>query len=222
MDFKYEEETKDHYKHDDVALKYHNAFASDTNIASLRFRFVAWRERTTVKNLMRRVQFADILDLPAGTGKLAPTLSSFNRPVMACDISPQMLEIAKSEYEKVTSEVEFRVCDATSITSTLNRKFSLLVSLRLMHRVPRNVRQAMLREFAECADTSIVSFGIETNFHRWRRKVRAAVLGVPDEALCFDSHKNIRAELAEFFEVIDSKSIAPFLSQEVIFLLRPL
>jgi len=62
-----------------------------------------------------------ILDIACGTGNLISALHSMGKQVVGCDISPQMIAIAK----EANPDVEFHVVDMTQID--LNRKFDLAV-----------------------------------------------------------------------------------------------
>jgi len=62
-----------------------------------------------------------ILDIACGTGNLISALRSMGKHVVGCDISPQMIAIAK----EVNPDVEFHVVDMTQIDP--NRKFDLAI-----------------------------------------------------------------------------------------------
>jgi 2-polyprenyl-3-methyl-5-hydroxy-6-metoxy-1,4-benzoquinol methylase len=161
MAFDYEAETRKHYQDDATAADYHEAFASRRGLRAWRFRVVAGRERALVGALLSRVPHGTVLDLPAGTGKLASLLAPLGARVTACDLSPNMLAIARQEYAAAgLSDARFEICDAERIGATLGGRFDVAVCLRLMHRVPAQVRRAILRELAGMAGHTIVSFGI--------------------------------------------------------------
>ena len=222
MAFDYKQRTKGYYQSADVAVAYHAAFAGARGWRTFRSRSVAARERAVVAHLLQRVPHGQILDLPAGTGKLAPVFAAVGGAVVACDISAPMLEIARREYPAAgCANVVFRICDAEQITATLGRRFDVAVCLRLLHRVPSDVRGRILAELAACADHAIVSMGIETAYHRARRQVRTWFFGGGTDALCYDSLGAVRTQLKTHFDILARKSILPGLSQEMIFLLRP-
>jgi 2-polyprenyl-3-methyl-5-hydroxy-6-metoxy-1,4-benzoquinol methylase len=222
MGFDYQHETKDHYQSIAVASSYHAAFSGPRGWRTLRARSVASRERAVVARFAQCVPHGKILDLPAGTGKLAPVFAALGGSVVACDIAPPMLEIARREYAAAgCADVVFRICDAEQVTSTLAQRFDLAVCLRLLHRVPLAVRGVILAELAASADHAIVSMGIESGYHRARRHVRSWLFGVGTDALCSASLAAFQTELKAQFEILAHKSILPGLSQEMIFLLRP-
>jgi SAM-dependent methyltransferase len=222
MAFDYEAETRKHYQDDAAAADYHEAFARRRDWRAWRFRLVAGRERAAVGALLARVPHGTVLDLPTGSGKLAPLLAPLGARVTACDLSPNMLAIARREYAAAgLGDARFEVCDAERIGATLNERFDLAICLRLMHRVPAAVRRGILRELAAAAGHTIVSFGIETPWHAARRRIRQTLFGGGADRLCYASHAEVRAELAEHFELIEARPILPLLSQEWMFLLEP-
>jgi hypothetical protein len=134
-----------------------------------------------------------------------------------------MLEIARREYAAAgCANVVFRVCDAEQITTTLGQRFDVAVCLRLLHRVPSDVRSRILAQLAACADHAIVSMGIETGYHRARRHVRSYFFGDGTDPLCYERLGTVAAQLKTYFDIVARKSILPGLSQEMIFLLRPM
>ena len=222
MAFDYQQNTKDYYQSTDVASSYHAAFAGERGWRTLRARIVASRERATVAHFLQRVPHDRILDLPAGTGKLAPVFAAAGGAVVACDISAEMLEIAQREYPAAgCTEAVFRICDAEQITATLQQRFDVAVCLRLLHRVPPDVRGRVLAELAASADHAIVSMGIETGYHRARRQVRSWFFGDGTDSFCYESLRAVEEQFEKHFKILSRRSILPGVSQEMIFLLRP-
>jgi SAM-dependent methyltransferase len=222
MAFDYQHETKAHYQSAEVADAYHAAFAGPGGWRTLRGRVVAAREKAMVAQFLQRIPHRRILDLPAGTGKLAPVFAALRAAVVACDVSAAMLEIARREYPAAgCADVDFRICDAEEITRTLGQRFDVAVCLRLLHRVPSDVRSRILAELAASADHAIISMGIETGYHRARRQLRNFVFGDGTDPLCYESLRAVEAQLKAHFQILARKSILPGVSQEMIYLLRP-
>jgi ubiquinone/menaquinone biosynthesis C-methylase UbiE len=221
MRFDYRRDTRSHYQNNQVAEQYHRAFAAPSGWRGIRFRVVAGAERRAVEAMIRRVRHKSILDIPTGTGKLAVVFARLGALVTACDVSPNMLEIAKSEFANAGSaDAVFRVQDAANLSEFGLKRFDVVVCLRLMHRVPGDVRSTMFAEFARVADHAVISFGIETGFHRARRWVRSLVAGGGRSSLCYCSEQQARREMAQHFDIIASEWIAPLVSQEMVFLAR--
>lgn len=215
----YSEEMKEHYKSDSVAQEYHEAYSDDGN---WRHNLIANRERNAVASLLKKVPNDSVLDIPTGTGKLAPVFAETGSTVVACDISENMLNIAEAEYDRHgVSDARFQVCDAEEISSTLDGRFDVAISLRLLHRVPTDVKRTILSELGAVGDYVIVSTAIETSFHKIRRDIRQRVLGGDERNHGYESPKATRGILTDEFEIIASKRVLPVLSQEHVYLLRP-
>lgn len=222
MTLHYDKETKTKYMDDAVADKYHQAFASSTNLRNARFRVVARKERETVRRLLLQVKHERILDIPAGTGKLAPVFIELGADITACDISENMLQIARDVYERSGyTNVSVSPCDATEVSAKFDEKFDVVVCLRLMHRVPRDVRATILEQLSKVANYAVVSFGAETAFHRLRRSVRNMIFGGGVDSLCYEKKAQIEEELKVYFNIEDHSWILPYLSQEIVYLLKP-
>lgn len=228
MDFDYSTITRNHYKNSNVAETYHDAYASRLTWGTLRFHVVARREQRCVARLLDVVSASRILDMPCGTGKLARVFSKRQQDVIAADISPEMLEIARRTYGVERGlRVQFAIVDAEEVSSRFEGAgIDVVVCLRLMHRVPTSVRARILREISKTSRYAIVSYGVESAYHRLRRRVRRAVFGGGGGAagqtdrLCQQTMSAIDAEVRESFRVVRTTSIAPLLSEEVIFLLE--
>ena len=222
MNFDYERDTRKFYQNDATAQRYHEMFVSPNGWRNFPSRVVARRERRVIEGLLAHVPHRTALDMPAGTGKLAGIFAALGTRVVASDISASMLKVAEAEYARIGYDhVSFRVEDVTDLGDFGNEEFDVVVCLRLMHRVPASLRKTMLGELAYVASHAIVSFGIENGFHAMRRSVRASVFGGRKDSLCFCSMTEAQAELEPIFDIVKHVWIAPALSQEVIFLLKP-
>ena len=136
MGFNYDRDTKNHYQDDRVAREYHAQFANAKGWKAKRHKLIADRERRVVAEFLARVTHGSVLDAPTGTGKLAPVFAKLGASVVACDISANMLELARTEFSKHGLEARFRICDLERATATLENDFDVAVCLRLLHRVP--------------------------------------------------------------------------------------
>jgi SAM-dependent methyltransferase len=223
MVFSYEKDTKHHYQSNCVAEKYYANYALEKGWRSLRFRTVAHRERELISRYMRKVPHASILDIPAGTGKLALIFKDAGSWVQECDISENMLSIARKEFQSIEYDnVEFQVCDAERINETINKHFDLAICLRLLHRVPTGTKYNILKQLATSADYAIVSVGVESSYHKYRRSIRNALFKGGTDALCYESKGEMRKIIEKHFEIIECSWLIPAVSQEMIYLLRSL
>lgn len=174
MRFEYERNPRLAYQDKRVAQAYHDLYAASTGWRSLPARFVAHREWRAIEGFARRLPHRKILDLPAGTGKLAGLFAALDSDVVASDISESMLKLAAAEYARIGyRRVSFAVNDAIDLEAFGTSHFDLVVCLRLLHRVPAALRKTMLAQFASVAPYAIVSYGIDNAFHRARHRARA-------------------------------------------------
>lgn len=222
MTFDYSKDTKEHYKDPSVAEAYHAEFTQRRGLGSLRFRIIASRERMLTLRMLKLAKPEMVLDLPAGTGKMAPVYASLGVKVVAADISEEMLRVAKRFYtEHGLEQTHFQVCDAEDLSPLSAHRFDAVVCVRLMHRVPAEVRKSILKQFATAARYTIVSYGIESPFHKLRRKLRRRLLGGLDVSTsAYTSLSEVREELSTHHSIRAHAHVFPLLSGEHFFLLE--
>lgn len=221
--FEYQSDTREFYQSEDTAEEYHESFTQPGGLDGVRFRVVSSRERAAVAGFLDRVSHESIVDIPVGTGKLAPVLAETGGDILSVDISPQMIAIARSEYQQLGySDVEFICGDAEQLSDTVDRQFDVVVCLRLLHRVPREKKRSILAELAAVTDYAIVSFGVDSRYHSARRRLRQRLLGGGDQDYdpCYESRAVIETLVADHFDIVDSTWVVPMLSQEIVYLLR--
>ncbi len=219
--FEYEKATKNAYKSDAVAQQYHDSYERANGFRGLRFRIIAARERTVIRSFLSRVGFQRLLDIPCGTGKLAEVLTTFSCEIVGSDISQQMLKLAETAYNLKGVKAIFKVCDAEHIHTEFGVKsFDVVVCLRLMHRVPASERVRMLASIAQASDYSVISFGLDSPFHRMRRLIRNLFFGGGNDPLCTAPISQINSEIESYFTIIGRRSVVPLLSEQVVYLLK--
>jgi SAM-dependent methyltransferase len=145
----YERATKTRYQSREYALQYMEAYTDPRRLSDLYAVFVAWRERRLVERALRSVasDVALVLDLPAGTGKLAPIHEKFGYRVIAADASAEMLGTGLGVWKK---DRQLAGMVQTDVRQTGFRSGSIdcTVCLRLMHRLPADIADEALRELA--------------------------------------------------------------------------
>jgi len=79
----------------------------------------AWRKRAVRE--MRPLSGRRILDMCCGTGDLAFAFASEGAQVVACDLSPRMIEMARAKkrplhakHKQPPAAIEWRICDCTA------------------------------------------------------------------------------------------------------------
>jgi 2-polyprenyl-3-methyl-5-hydroxy-6-metoxy-1,4-benzoquinol methylase len=74
-----------------------------------------------------------ICDLGCGEGELSVIMAKFGAKILAIDISPELIEIAKirADLDGVSSNIEFIIGDAENLN--LNRNFDIVLSYGALH-----------------------------------------------------------------------------------------
>lgn len=147
----YEWNTKHRYQSLGYAEHYTARYAARSRLRDWYPRFVTGRERAGVDQLMSRIHedVRTVLDIPAGTGKLAPVHANYCYAVIAADVSAEMLRsgFASGEWGHSSNLMGMLQTDITAI-ELRDRAVDCTVCLRLMHRLPESVMMTALGELA--------------------------------------------------------------------------
>jgi 2-polyprenyl-3-methyl-5-hydroxy-6-metoxy-1,4-benzoquinol methylase len=224
----YEEETRGYYKNDRKAKEYHAWFTEAKGLNGWRFRYIADKERSAVARLMAAVPHARVIDVPAGTGKMAPVFKRSGSYVLACDVSENMLSIARETYGDAGVPAEFQIVDLEKATETIRQPYDLTVCVRLMHRVPNDVKLRMLDQISLLSPFSIVSFAQDSTYERIRGRARRATMRKGSDVE--EMHLSVRTTwptksaldeiVSQRFEPLSRVDVSPLLSAEVMYLLK--
>jgi len=145
---------KEHYLSSNVAQQYDaQRFSPPLG------RFINWREKSTALSLIAMLPANDgnrILDLPCGTGRISRLLSENGYNVVAADVSPSMIRVARAKTG-MDSKVEFVACDAEELPFR-EGAFHCIVSLRFMGFPPPQVRLKILREMSRITTNWLILF----------------------------------------------------------------
>ena len=186
-------------------------------------RVTTWMEqRLLARELSRYAWSADdrLLDIPCGTGILGKLLHSFPFRIVASDISPEMMELARGEYP--TDRLD--KCMQADITNTdLPREsFDCIVVLGFLHRVPPDIKRAALAEIAALSrKVVIVSCSVDSPSQRLKKKILSIIRRDYVPAPCPTPIKEIVKECEDAgFKVVRSFMVIPFLSAEAKFVLE--
>src|SRR5579871_5178910 len=90
----YEADTRARYQNEDIAAGYHQAYTSFPRPSMVPARIIASRERRAIRSALGKCDpFPEtVLDIPCGTGKLAPVLEGMGiRTIVGADISMEMM-----------------------------------------------------------------------------------------------------------------------------------
>jgi ubiquinone/menaquinone biosynthesis C-methylase UbiE len=75
----------------------------------------------------------EVLEIGCGTGIISLGIAPFVKSVVATDISPEMISVAKSKAESLSiTNVEFRVCDGYSLPYD-SQAFDVVLLFNLLH-----------------------------------------------------------------------------------------
>jgi SAM-dependent methyltransferase len=152
----YEVDTKHRYQSEQYARRYFRKYRS-IGAKHLYSWYIALREAQAAAALLDSIKHetAFVLDIPAGTGKLAAVHRRFGYRVLAADVSRHMLEAGFDEWRSVDRLAGFAQMD---ITRTLLRDKSVdaAVCLRLMHRLPVSLVESALAELARVTSKYLI------------------------------------------------------------------
>lgn len=218
MTYEYDKDTRQAYRHVEKARAYKNFHTRDLNWA----RFSTWRERVIVQGALAGCGLspqAKILDIPCGTGVLGGILQEFPNPVVAADISREMMELARAEY----AFPHFIGFIQSDITQTPFRPgdFPCIVILGLMHRLPAEIRKKVLAEIATLkARHVIISFSIDSTGQRLKQRLIKKLKPSHSSAPVPATYQDIVLEVNEAgFKVMHIHQVFPLLSAEIILVL---
>ena len=185
-------------------------------------RITTWREQYLIRRLLARRKWnaADlVLDAPCGTGILASTLAPIAPRVLASDISSEMMQLAAGAYA-IKGFGGFVQADITSMPFRDGR-FSIMVTLGFMHRVPAEIRGRALRELHRiCADTAIISFSLTSPTQRLKHLLLSAISARHVPAPCAISMEEAEQEIRRAgFRISERIAVLPLLSSEWLYVL---
>lgn len=161
-----------------------------------------------------------LLDIPCGTGKLAPVLGGRAKRIVAADVSEAMMELARASYTGVAGFEGFRVADAEELPFK-DGEFEVVVCLRLLHRVPQGLRRKMVRELARVSSRFVIlSLGIVDPAQQLRLDLRKRLVpGTPVPVPC--SAREARELFEEAgLQLFRARPILPMMSAEWIYAAR--
>lgn len=161
-----------------------------------------------------------VLDIPCGTGILAGVLNTLDCRVVASDISAEMMREGRDEYrpDHLLGVIQ---ADLTT-TPFVSGSFAGVCMLGFLHRVPRPVKQAALREAARLSSAMVVvTCAMDTPAQRLKQRLikllRPGHVPAPCPstlAALSDDWQSAGLRLREWFDIL------PFMSAERVFVLE--
>ncbi len=147
---------------DDIQNRYKNPVAAGRYDAA---RYNDWQGRLNNRTVWKKMQQAltgvpkggRVLDIPCGTGRFSWHLAAAGFKTVACDISCEMLDIARKAGSKGTTVPEFIEGDMFELPFK-DREFDAVVCTRFMNLVERPLRIKAVRALIRLAPVLVVSY----------------------------------------------------------------
>ncbi|MEO8671042.1 MAG: class I SAM-dependent methyltransferase [Tahibacter sp.] len=108
--------------------------------------FRTLQRKSVDRALSQGARIATILDVASGTGQMLPSLASFGDLVVASDLTPAMLAVAR-ERSSMYPNVLYCVADATRLPYAI-QTFDAVASSRFLHLFAPSVQQELVQEMA--------------------------------------------------------------------------
>jgi len=143
---RYSSGTRRHYQDHHVASEYSARLRTSTTD-----RVLTWLEVRAVRHALDRLPgspWTRVVDVPAGTGKLISLLASRSATYFALDISPAMMSFIELNPVRVVADAEHLPLRPATV--------EVVVCLRLLHRVPRQVFDAVVADTMRTASAGCV------------------------------------------------------------------
>jgi SAM-dependent methyltransferase len=215
----YETDTLNAYRSKQRAAEYKRYHTQGWSWA----RFSTWREQRLLARELSRYSWSAgdrLLDIPCGTGILGKLLHTFPFQIVASDISPEMMELARGEYP---ADRLIDCVQADIIKTGFPRcSFACIVVLGFLHRVPLDIKRAALREiFALAKRVVIITCSVDSPLQRLKKKVLVIIRRKHVPAPCPVSLGEIVAECETLgVKVVRTFMVVPFLSAEAMLVLE--
>jgi ubiquinone/menaquinone biosynthesis C-methylase UbiE len=105
-----------------------------------------------LRQIPPRCEFS--LDVGCGTGAFSRLLADRSERVVALDLSPQMIQVAR-EHSKGYSNIEFQVADATAWAFP-SEQFDCVASIATLHHLPMAATLAKMRDALRAGGALVV------------------------------------------------------------------
>ena len=211
---KYEDETKNRYRSEIEAVSYKDGYTNGYSLRVLKNKFIAFCEQRAV---MKAAGYCDaihkVIDIPCGTGKMTNLLSEKYELYVGVDMSYEMMQ----QIHDVKG-LTFIQGDATAIPFA-DKSTDLVVSLRLMHRLPSEIKYKFINELSRISSKYIIfSFSDNILAHRILLKIKI-LLGLVPEKVIADSIEDYHSLLeSRGFSLEKKIFVLPMVSNQIIYL----
>jgi ubiquinone/menaquinone biosynthesis C-methylase UbiE len=176
---KYEDETKNRYRSEIEAVSYKDGYTKGFSPRVFKNKFIAFCEQRAV---MKAASYCDsikkVIDIPCGTGKMTNLLSEKYELYVGVDMSYEMIQ----QIHDVKG-LTFIQGDGTAIPFA-DKSTDLVVSLRLIHRLPSEVKYQFITELSRISSKYIIfSFSSSSFAHRVLLKIKMLAGLVPEKVI---------------------------------------
>jgi SAM-dependent methyltransferase len=103
----------------------------------------------TVADLCKNKNGARLLDFACGTGRVISDLENFAAEADGLDISPEMVEVAKTKCRKT----RFQIGDILAQPELLNKKYDIITAFRFLLNTEPEIRLRVLKKLRSALDT---------------------------------------------------------------------
>jgi ubiquinone/menaquinone biosynthesis C-methylase UbiE len=132
---------KDRYK-DPIVVKNYD----QKRFRSLKGKLTDIREKACIEKALRIAKTnGPILDIPCGTGRITELLLRKGYKVTGADISPEMINYAKSRTFQYKDSVDFEIQDIEHLDFASN-SYNMILTIRLLHHIPMSLHEKILKE----------------------------------------------------------------------------
>jgi ubiquinone/menaquinone biosynthesis C-methylase UbiE len=219
LTYEYEKDTRQAYRNVQKAQTYKDYQSQELTWG----RLTCWREWVIIKRVLPRFILppqAKILDIPCGSGIMGRIFRLFPNPVVAADISLEMMDLAREEYA-FPNFLGFVQADITR-TPFDPGDFVCIVIMGLMHRLPAEIRQKVLAEVAALKPRYvIISYSLDNSWQRLKQRLLKKFKPIHSSAPVPMSYGDIAKELKVFgFNVMRSYHTVPILSADIVLALE--
>lgn len=186
----YISETRNRYRDRAVAGDYQSGYDNGLDLGRVRNRLIAHFEKRAIQKALNKCEGVRVLlDMPCGTGKLTGMLAERYDSYVGADISREMMQEIKVNKEPIT----LIQVDGTAIPFKKN-SFDAVVSLRLIHRLPSDVKRDVLGEFCGVSKKYIIFSFPENRTYDKLLMYFKTILGIDPEKIVMEpleNHMNI-------------------------------
>ena len=158
-----------------------------------------------------------ILDLPCGTGVLGPILSELENPVIAADVSFEMMKEAEGEYSS-KSLLGYIQLDATHLPLQEN-SCAVITSIGFFHRLPDDIAGEVLEEMKHLRPKYLVAtFSLNSPLQKLKRLILSKLDSDYEAAPTHRTKVEVHELLSKHgFSVVQEIPTVPVLSADHLF-----